>query len=60
MSFMNKIAEFKMQSYADRMELVKALNNCGYATYIDERKEKNYYISSDFYVVVYAVNKKEE
>lgn len=52
---MKEIAVIKAQSYTDRTALVTALNNLGYGTRIEERKEQSYSIPPGaFYVHVYG------
>lgn len=53
---MDKICELRINPYRDREAIVIALNNAGYATKVEERKEADYTISSDFYVLIYEVN----
>ena len=50
---MKELIRLKIQSYTARIELVKALNEAGYGTKIEEVKEFSYSISSDFYVIIY-------
>ena len=57
---MKELTRIQAQSYDDRMNLIQALNNCGYATRVIEEENKLSSSINNYFVVIYEGIEKGE